>query len=97
MCSETLLAFAAVVAVPAVAQDTNPAPNAMTPEQITAFNKAVTDFTAAQAAQQAGDIAGAFFENDAVTPAIRAAVQAQPTNIDNVNFLANALFATLNV
>lgn len=85
---------------PAHAQDAAPAPAAaapaatpMTPEQVAAFNKAVTDFTAGQQAQQTGDNAGAAAKYDAALPAIRAAVQAQPGNIDNVNFLANALYA----
>lgn len=65
----------------------------MTPDQVTAFNKAVTDFTAGQAAQQAGDNAGALAKYEAALPAIRTAVQTQPDNMDNVNFLANALYA----
>lgn len=81
------------IAVPSFAQEAEPAATAMTPEQITAFNQAVTDFTAAQAAQQSGDNATALAKYEAALPAIRTAVQAQPTNIDNVNFLANALYA----
>ncbi|MGE4323594.1 MAG: hypothetical protein AB7E60_11265 [Sphingobium sp.] len=86
---------------PALAQDASEpaalseqaAASALSPEQIAAFNKAVTDFTAGQTAQQAGDNAGAIAKYEAALPAIRAAVQAQPGNIDNVNFLANALYA----
>ncbi|MDV5824249.1 hypothetical protein [Sphingobium naphthae] len=65
----------------------------MTPEEIAAFNQAVTDFTAGQSAQQAGDNAGAVAKYDAAIPAIRTAVEADPGKIDNVNFLANALYA----
>ena len=60
---------------------------------MTAFNAAVADFTAGQKAQQAGDNAGAVAKYDAALPAIRDVVRAQPQNIDNVNFLANALYA----
>ena len=66
---------------------------ALSPEQVTAFNAAVADFTAGQKAQQAGDNAGAVAKYDAALPAIRDVVRAQPQNIDNVNFLANALYA----
>ena len=59
-----------------------------------AFNKAVTDFTAGQQAQQKGDNATALAKYDAALPAIRDAVKTQPDKIDNVNFLANALYAT---
>ncbi|WP_062731778.1 hypothetical protein [Sphingobium abikonense] len=65
----------------------------MTPDEIAAFNQAVTDFTAGQSAQQAGDNAGAVAKYDAAIPAIRTAVEADPSKIDNVNFLANALYA----
>ncbi len=65
----------------------------MTPEEIAAFNKAVTEFTAGQSAQQAGDNAGAVAKYDAALPAIRTAVEKDPAKIDNVNFLANALYA----
>lgn len=65
----------------------------MTPEQIAAFNTAVTDFTAGQSAQQAGDNAGAVAKYDAALPAIRVAVESDPSKTDNVNFLANALYA----
>lgn len=88
------------LASPALAQPASPpaaqpAPAAgqMTPDQISAFNQAVTDFTAGQAAQQAGDNAGAVAKYDAALPAIRTAVQVDPSKIDNVNFLANALYA----
>ena len=70
-----------------------PAAREMTPEEIAAFNQAVTDFTAGQSAQQAGDNAGAVAKYDAAIPAIRTAVEADPGKIDNVNFLANALYA----
>lgn len=81
------LAAPVVPAAPAFAQ------TAMSQEQIAAFNKAVSDFTAGQAAQQAGDNATAVAKYDLALPAIRAAVAAQPDNIDNVTFLANALYA----
>jgi tetratricopeptide (TPR) repeat protein len=81
---------APAAAVPAAAA---PAAAQMTPEQIAAFNKAVTDFTAGQTAQQAGDNAGAVAKYEGALPAIRTAVQTQPDKIDNVNFLANALYA----
>ncbi|RYM12841.1 hypothetical protein [Sphingobium cupriresistens] len=70
-----------------------PVAREMTPAEIAAFNKAVTDFTAGQAAQQKGDNAGAVAKYDAAIPAIRTAVEADPAKIDNVNFLANALYA----
>lgn len=70
-----------------------PAYAQMSPDQVAAFNQAVTDFTAGQTAQQAGDNATASAKYDAALPPIRAAVQAQPENMDNVNFLANALYA----
>lgn len=70
-----------------------PAAPALSAEQATAFNAAVADFTAGQAAQQAGDNAGALAKYEAALPAIRDVVRAQPQNIDNVNFLANALYA----
>lgn len=95
------------IAMPAVAQESasspppaaaptpasTPAP-ALSPEQIVAFNKAVTDFTAGQQAQQSGDNATALAKYEVALPAIRDAVKAQPDKIDNVNFLANALYAT---
>ncbi|WP_375194953.1 hypothetical protein [Sphingobium sp.] len=86
----TPLAFAA----PSLAQDAA-APSAaqMTPEQIAAFNQAVTDFTAGQTAQQGGDNGTAAARYEAALPAIRAAVQTDPAKIENVNFLANALYA----
>lgn len=68
-------------------------PRELTPKEIAAFNQAVSDFTAGQTAQQAGDNQGAVASYDAALPAIRVAVEADPTNIDNVNFLANALYA----
>ncbi|WP_257558552.1 hypothetical protein [Sphingobium sp. CFD-2] len=70
-----------------------PAP-ALSQEQIVAFNKAVTDFTAGQQAQQKGDNATALAKYEAALPAIRDAVKTQPDKIENVNFLANALYAT---
>ncbi|WP_442802205.1 hypothetical protein [Sphingobium sp. CR2-8] len=65
----------------------------LTPAEIAAFNKAVTDFTAGQAAQQRGDNATAVAKYDGALPAIRTAVEADPSKADNVNFLANALYA----
>lgn len=82
---------AAAPAAPA-AQAAAPAATPMTPEQIAAFNKAVTDFTAGQTAQQAGNNAEAVAKYEAALPAIRTAAMADP-KIDNVNFLANALYA----
>lgn len=67
--------------------------NQMTPDQIAAFNQAVTDFTAAQQMQQAGDNAGALVKYESVLPAIRTAVQVSPDNSDYGHFLANALYA----
>ncbi|MFZ2995502.1 hypothetical protein [Sphingobium sp.] len=86
-------ALAQTAAPAAPAAEAAPAAGQMTPEQIAAFNKAVTDFTAGQTAQQANDNAGATAKYDAALPAIRTAVQADPSKIDNVNFLANALYA----
>jgi len=65
----------------------------LTSAEIKAFNKAVTDFTAGQTAQQKSDNATAVAKYDAAIPAIRTAVEADPAKGDNVNFLANALFA----
>lgn len=78
--------------VPPAANPATPAP-ALSQEQIVAFNKAVTDFTAGQQAQQKGDNATALAKYEAALPAIRDAVKIQPGKIDNVNFLANALYA----
>jgi len=87
-------------AMPAAAQEAASAPAqapasspALSQEQIVAFNKAVTDFTAGQQAQQKGDNATALANYDAALPAIRDAVRTQPDKIENVNFLANALYA----
>lgn len=103
MAKTTLIALMSLSAplalvTPASAQDapaaqSTPAAAQMTPEQIAAFNSAVTDFTAGQSAQQAGDNAGAVAKYDAALPAIRTAVEVDPSKIDNVNFLANALYA----
>lgn len=95
-----------VAAAPAFAQgaapaNTGAAPAAasatpagqLSPDQITAFNQSVADFTAAQKLQQAGDNAGALPKYEAALPAIRAAVGVQPDNIDYVGFLANTLYA----
>ncbi len=101
----TALVLSLPFAGPALAQQTPAAQTApaegapaagasqMTPEEVAAFNKAVTDFTAGQSAQQAGDNAGAAAKYDTALPAIRVAVQKDPAKIDNVNFLANALYA----
>ncbi|BAK67598.1 TPR repeat protein [Sphingobium sp. SYK-6] len=83
-----VLTLAVPAAAPAIAQET------LSPEQVTAFNAAVVDFNAGQKAQQAGDHAGALAKYEAALPAIRAAVAAQPDNIDYVSFLANALYLT---
>ena len=95
-----LMSFSAPVALaaPALAQqppvaEAVSAAGQMTPEQIAAFNQAVTDFTAGQSAQQAGDNAAAVSKYDAAIPAIRTAVEVDPAKVDNVNFLANALYA----
>jgi tetratricopeptide (TPR) repeat protein len=90
LAAKPVLAQEAAPAAPAAAA---PAAAQMTPEQITAFNQAVTDFTAGQTAQQGGDNATAATKYQAALPAIRKAVEVQPDNIDNVNFLANALYA----
>ncbi|EPR11269.1 hypothetical protein M527_04105 [Sphingobium indicum IP26] len=84
---------AAPAQTPAAAPATAPAA-ALSQEQIVAFNKAVTDFTAGQQAQQQGDNATALAKYEAALPAIRDAVKTQPDKIENVNFLANALYAT---
>nr|WP_223262726.1 hypothetical protein [Sphingobium sp. SCG-1] len=84
---------AAAPAAPAAPAGTAPAAGQMSQAQVAAFNQAVTDFTAGQTAQQGGDNAGALAKYEAALPAIRTAVQTQPANIDNVNFLANALYA----
>lgn len=65
----------------------------LTSAEVAAFNKAVTDFSAGQTAQQKGDNQGAVAKYDAALPAIRTAVEADPAKIDNVTFLANALYA----
>jgi tetratricopeptide (TPR) repeat protein len=70
-----------------------PVARELTSAEIAAFNKAVTDFTAGQTAQQKGDNATAVAKYDAALPAIRVAAQADPSKIDNLNFLANALYA----
>lgn len=77
----------------ASAPEAAPAARELTSAEIAAFNEAVTDFSAAQAAQQKGDNEGAAAKYDAALPAIRTVVEADPTKIDNVNFLANALYA----
>lgn len=71
-----------------------PAAAELTPEQVAAFNQAVKDFGAGQQAQQANDNATASAKYAAALPAIRDVVKAQPGNIENVNFLANALYAS---
>ena len=84
------------LAAPALAQQAGqaaPAAGRMSSEQIAAFNRAVTDFTAGQTAQRAGDNAGAAAKYEAALPAIRTAVEFDPARIENVNFLANALYA----
>lgn len=77
----------------APAEDAAPVARELTSAEIAAFNKAVTDFTAGQTAQQKGDNADAVAKYDAAIPAIRTAVEADPSKIDNLNFLANALYA----
>lgn len=92
----TTLSAPLALAAPALAQQAAqaaPAAGQMSSAQIAAFNQAVTDFTAGQTAQQAGDNAAAAAKYEAALPAIRTAVQADPARIDNVNFLANALYA----
>ena len=100
-----LISLTLSIALPAAAQEAGSTPAAPAPadqapaatlsqEQIVAFNKAVTDFTAGQQAQQKGDNATAVVKYEAALPAIRDAVKTQPDKIDNVNFLANALYAT---
>lgn len=95
LCAPTL-AQEAPAAQDAPVEATDPAApvaKEMTPDQIAAFNQAVTDFTAGQSAQQTGDNAGAVAKYDVALPPIRTAVELDPTKIDNVNFLANALYA----
>lgn len=70
-----------------------PVARELTSAEIAAFNKAVTDFTAGQTAQQKGDNATAVAKYDAALPAIRTAADADPSKIDNINFLANAFYA----
>ncbi len=53
------IALAAPVQAQQASAASQPAEGQMTPAQIAAFNQAVTDFTAGQTAQQAGDNAGA--------------------------------------
>lgn len=100
-----LISLTLSIALSAAAQEAGSTPAAPAPadqapaatlsqEQIVAFNKAVTDFTAGQQAQQKGDNATAVVKYEAALPAIRDAVKTQPDKIDNVNFLANALYAT---
>lgn len=96
MMTMTAPAIAQTAAAPATPTPATPAPAGaaqMSQAQVAAFNQAVTDFTAGQTAQQGGDNAGALAKYEAALPAIRTAVQVQPDNIDNVNFLANALYA----
>lgn len=83
---------APVAQAPAATPAATPAP-ALSQAQIAAFNKAVTDFTAGQQAQQKGDNATALAKYEVALPAIRDAVKTQPGKIENVNFLANALYA----
>ena len=100
MTRTALIALMMTMTAPAIAQTADapatPAPAGaaeMSQAQVAAFNQAVTDFTAGQTAQQGGDNAGALAKYEAALPAIRTAVQVQPNNIDNINFLANALYA----
>jgi tetratricopeptide (TPR) repeat protein len=83
----------AAAPAPEAAPDTAPAARDLTKAEIAAFNKAVETFTAGQALQQKGDNAGAVAKYDAALPAIRTAVEADPAAMDNVAFLANALYA----
>lgn len=92
---ETAAPTAPETAAPATEAATpTPAPATLTPEQVAAFNQAVKDFSAGQQAQQANDNATASAKYAAALPAIREVVKAQPDNIENVNFLANALYAS---
>lgn len=93
-CLALLILAAPLVATPAFAAPAaKAAATAMTPDQIAAFNQAVSDFTAGQTAQQAGDNVEAVARYEAALPAIRMAVEVDPAKLDNVNFLANALYA----
>jgi tetratricopeptide (TPR) repeat protein len=83
----------AAAPAPEAATEAPPAAREMTKAEIAAFNKAVDAFTAGQALQQKGDNAGAVAKYDAALPAIRTAVEADPAAVDNVTFLANALYA----
>jgi tetratricopeptide (TPR) repeat protein len=80
-------------AVPAAAQAAKVAAVSQAPAKVTPFNQAVAQFTAGQAAQQAGDNVGALAKYELALPTIRSAVQTDPTNVNNVNFLANTLYA----
>lgn len=83
----------------AAAPEETPTPEAAAPAreltkaEIAAFNQAVEDFSAGQALQQKGDNQGAVAKYDAALPAIRTAVEADPSAMDNVAFLGNALYA----
>ncbi|QGP79887.1 hypothetical protein [Sphingobium sp. CAP-1] len=77
----------------APAEPAAPVARDLTQAEIKAFNQAVTAFTAGQTAQQKGDNQAAVTHYDAALPAIRVAVEADPAGIDNVAFLANALYA----
>lgn len=74
-------------------EEAAPVARELTSAEIAAFNQAVTDFTAGQTAQQQGDNQGAVAKYNAALPAIRVAVEADAAKMDNVNFLANALYA----
>lgn len=104
-----LTALLFVPALPAFAQEAASAPSgpapatpaaadaaapALSQEQVTAFNQAVKDFEAAQAAQKGGDNQTALAKYESALPAIRDAARVQPDNLDTVNFLANTLVAT---
>lgn len=95
-CAQDMPPAAPPEAAPASATPADAAPaeaRALTSAEIAAFNKAVTDFSAGQAAQQKGDNQGAVTKYEAALPAIRTAVEADPAKMDNVTFLANALYA----
>lgn len=92
MFKHTAVAILVMMAAPAIAQSTAATSAQLSQKQIAAFNQAVLDFTAGQTAQQAGDNAAALVKYEAALPAIRSAVQTQPDNLDNLNFLANTLY-----
>lgn len=90
-----LTALLVAISLPVSAQQS--VSSVLTTEQVTAFNQAVAEFKTAQEAQQANDNATAAAKYTVALPAIREVVKAQPDNIDNIGFLANALYSNAAV